>query len=54
MKHYLVFSKIFLTPPNSEAGFSSTMSAFQMENYLSEVGFEPTPPNGDCDLNAAP
>ena len=24
------------------------------ENYLSEVGFEPTPTDVDCDLNAAP
>ena len=25
-----------------------------LENYLSEVGFEPTPTDVDCDLNAAP
>ena len=24
------------------------------KNYLSEVGFEPTPTRVDCDLNAAP
>ena len=24
------------------------------ENHLSEVGFEPTPGEPDCDLNAAP
>ena len=24
------------------------------EKYLSEVGFEPTPTDVDCDLNAAP
>ena len=27
---------------------------FQEKMYLSEVGFEPTPGEPDCDLNAAP
>ena len=26
----------------------------QRKKYLSEVGFEPTPTEVDCDLNAAP
>ena len=26
----------------------------QYQNVLSEVGFEPTPTDVDCDLNAAP
>ena len=26
----------------------------KVEKYLSEVGFEPTPTEVDCDLNAAP
>ena len=29
-------------------------SVMRLENALSEVGFEPTPGEPDCDLNAAP
>ena len=33
---------------------SDAISKEQGKNYLSEVGFEPTPTEVDCDLNAAP
>ena len=33
---------------------SRTDTDFVGKKYLSEVGFEPTPSEEDCDLNAAP
>lgn len=39
---------------NSATYPNQDMNLSMPENILSEVGFEPTPGEPDCDLNAAP
>ena len=39
---------------NGKAHFLAYKTNWLLENCLSEVGFEPTPTDVDCDLNAAP
>ncbi len=35
-------------------GYSNVEKKKRIKSLLSEVGFEPTPTEVDCDLNAAP
>ena len=38
---------------NQRVGYHFTPTVFE-KRFMSEVGFEPTPTEVDCDLNAAP